>query len=55
VRRAGYPYKKNYQLSIRFIISYVILNGNSPKSLTCKGGRRRKRTTTTKEEEETGK
>jgi mannitol-specific phosphotransferase system IIBC component len=42
LRRADPPYEESYRLSIIFIISELILNGNRPESL-IRQGRRRKR------------
>jgi hypothetical protein len=39
LRRAGHPPKESYRLSIRFVISSLILNGDKPDSLILQGRR----------------
>jgi hypothetical protein len=42
LRRADLQSKKSYQLSIRFIISELVLEGNRPQSPIRQGKRRRR-------------
>jgi hypothetical protein len=41
LQQADHPLKESYKLSIKFLVTELILNGNRPEGLIHQGGRRK--------------